>query len=190
MMNMQNMKICFIKKMKLLFKNILNNKLKMNNEELLSIYFHKYEDIFINGLDNPHEIINNTEDIVEKSFMFIAHRFRLESLMYSMPCLFFRNGQWYKYSVYNPGPIQLNNATQLNNEQFLKFIKRNLLTRQKQIILNKFLKNDYELNLENLNMQKRHLNIYKNLNIDSEIYNNIKVLLEYSLTIDETDITL
>ena len=58
-MNMQNMKICFIKNFKLLFKNILNNKLKMNNEELLSIYFHKYEDIFINGLDNPHEIINN-----------------------------------------------------------------------------------------------------------------------------------
>ena len=161
----------------------------MNNQELFAIYENKLE-IFKNGEDESmidiHEIMINTEDIIEKSYMIIGRYFGLDSLMYSMPCLFYRNGEWYKYSVYNQGPIQLNNAVLLNNNELFKLIKRNLLAHQKKIIMNKFTRNNYELNLQNLNIQKMHLNILKNLTIDSPIYNNIKILLEYILMIDET----
>ena len=165
----------------------------MNNEELVAFYENKFEVLKKQAEEGPEdfrEIMCNIDDVTQKSYLLICFYYSKDSLLYSSPCLFFRNGQWYKYAVYNPGPIQLNNATQLSNKQLFNFIKRNLLTRQKQIIINKFLNSYYQLNLENLNIQKTQLQIYKNLTMDSTIYNNIKILLEYNLTIDETDIAV
>lgn len=159
----------------------------MNNEELFNIYGNKLE-ICKNGgegCEDLHEVMINTEDVIEKSFMIICRYFNPDLLMYSMPCLFYRNGQWYKYSIYNPGPIQLNNAVLLTNNEIFKLIKRNLLSMQKKIIMNKFLRPNCVLNLENLNIQKTHLNILKDLTIDSQIYINIKLLLEYLFTFDD-----
>ncbi len=160
----------------------------MNNEELVANYLKKFDIIINNDIFNIHDYIAHTEDIIEKSCFIIQWFFNLDSLIYSSPCLFYRNGHWYKYSIYNPGPVQFNNANFLNDNQFFKLIKRNLLLHQKRIIINKFLKNDYELNLQNLNVQKQHLNIFKYLTIDSPIYNNIKAILEHTLEIDDNDI--
>jgi len=159
----------------------------MNNQELLEFYGDKFDFSEYEGIFNIHQIINDTEDIIEKSVLFIGKRFNVESLMYSMPCLFYRNGQWYKYSIYNHQPIHLNNATLLSNNELFKLIKRILLSKQKDIIMRKFIRNEYDLVLDNLHIQKRHLTSLKNLTIDSELYNNIKFLLEHFMQLHDED---
>ena len=165
----------------------------MNNQELLDFYVDKldiYKQLEKNIFFDIHQVINNTEDIIEKSVLFIGKRFNMDSLMYSMPCLFYRNGQWYKYSIYNHQPIQLNNATLLSNNELFKLIKRNLLSKQKDIIMRKFMRDEYDLVLDNLHIQKRHLISLKNLTIDSELYNNIKFLLEHFMQLDDEDFAI
>jgi hypothetical protein len=62
-----------------------------------------------------------------------------------------------------------------------------LYNREKNNIINKFLVPlpEYALNLDELNFNRIHLLEFKNLTIDSQTYQEIKVVLEYLLTIDE-----
>ena len=169
----------------------------MNNEEILNKY---KESLFIlcgdksdlNDKDffefeEKYKKIFYSHNIVEKSFSRIARVFCSDSLIYARPCLFYRNNKWYKYNGNNPQQIQLNNAIELSNTELFKLIKRTLYNREKIIIINKFLIShpEYALNLEELNINKSHLIQFKNLTIDSQIYQEIKIILEYLLTIEE-----
>ena len=60
---------------------------------------------------------------------------------------------------------------------------------EKNIIINQFLISDaeYTLNLEQLNVNKRHLIEFKNLTINSQTYQEIRIILEHLLIIDEMD---
>ena len=170
----------------------------MNNQEILD----KYKETLSFLCDDNDNNNNNydyedfmekikkilySHNIVEKSFSNIARLFHKDSLMYSMPCLFYRNNQWYKYTGNHPEEIQLNNAIQLTNNELFKLIKRTLYNREKNHIINQFLVPlpEYALNLDELNINRTHLIEFKNLTIDSQVYQEIKVILEYLLTIDE-----
>ena len=172
----------------------------MNNQEILdkykeplSILCGDIDNLDIDELDNRREKIGQMQysnNIVEKSFLSIYRFFnREDALMYSMPCLFYRNNQWYKYNGNHPEQIQLNNALQLSNIELFKLIKRTMYTREKKMIISKFLISDpeYDLNLEQLNVNKTHLIEFKNLTMDSQTYQEIKIILEYLLIIDEID---
>jgi hypothetical protein len=60
-----------------------------------------------------------------------------------------------------------------------------LYNREKNRIIDMLLIPEYPLNLEELTINKRHLIEFKNLTIDSQTYHEIKVVLEYLLTIEE-----
>jgi hypothetical protein len=170
----------------------------MNNQEILD----KYKDS-LSILCGDTSNLNNEEfydfedkykkmvyssNIVEKSFSSITRLFnRVDALMYSRTCLFYRNNQWYKYNGNHPEQIQFNNAIQLTNIELFKLIKRTLYNREKNNIINKFLVPlpEYALNLDELNINRIHLIEFKNLTIDSQTYQEIKVILEYLLTIEE-----
>lgn len=170
----------------------------MNNEEILN----KYKDSLsilcgdksnLNDkeffdFEDKYKKIFYSHNIVEKSFSSIARLFnREDALMYSMPCLFYRNNQWYKYNGNHPEQIHLNNAVQLSNTELFKLIKRTMYTREKNYIIGQFLITgpEYTLNLEQLNINKTHLIEFKNLTIDSQTYQEIRIILEYLLTIEE-----
>jgi len=165
----------------------------MNNQEILDKYKESLSilcDKYDNNSDwdvyeDKYKKIFFSNNIVEKSFSNIARQFNIDSLMYSMPCLFYRDNQWYKYSGNHPEQIQLNNAIQLTNIELFKLIKRTLYNREKNRIIDRLLIPEYPLNLEELTINKRHLIEFKNLTIDSQTYQEIKVVLEYLLTIDE-----
>ena len=168
----------------------------MNKEEILNKYKESLDILFgdtsnlnLDELDYRREKIRQMQysnNIVEKSFSSIVITFnREDALMYSMPCLFYRNNKWYKYSGNHPEQIQLNNAIELTNTELFKLIKRNLFTREKNSIISLFLSPHYELNLEELNINKRHLIEFKNMNIDSQTYQETKIVLEHLLTIEE-----
>lgn len=168
----------------------------MNNEELLNKYKESLsilcgDENVINYdfevYEEKYKKIFHSHDIVEKSFSNIARIFCRDSLMYSRPCLFYRNNKWYKYNGNYNEQIQLNNAIELTNTELFKLIKRTMYNIEKNIIINQFLIPDaeYILNLENLTINKNHLIEYKNLNIHSQAYKEIKIILEYLLIIDE-----
>lgn len=168
----------------------------MNNEELLNKYKESlsilYGDENVINYDfevyeEKYKKIFHSDDIVEKSFSNIARIFCRDSLMYSRPCLFYRNNKWYKYNGNYAQLIQLNNAIELTSTELFKLIKRTMYNIEKNIIINQFLISDaeYILNLEKLTINKNHLIEYKNLNIDSQAYKEIKIILEHLLTIDE-----
>lgn len=170
----------------------------MNNEEILNKYKEplsilcgdksNLNDMEFFDYEEKRKNLFNSNNIVEKSFSNIARTFCIDSLMYSMPCLFYRNNQWYKYN--GNYPIQLNNVTELSNTELLKLIKKTLYNREKNMIIGKFLIThpEYALNLEELNINKSHLIQFKNLSIDSQTYQEIKIILEYLLTIEENHI--
>jgi hypothetical protein len=133
--------------------------------------------------DNIHEM-THTKNVIEKSFTYMTRRFSPDSLLYNMPCLFYRDGNWYKYSGHNPERISMNAAILLIDQELFKLVKRNLLSIQKRMIMNMFLRNE-ELVLDNLNTQKTHLGILKNLKINSEQYIIIKAVMEYLFTFDD-----
>ena len=100
-MSMLSMKKCFINFY--IFKDIIINY-KMNNKEILdkykdslSILCGDIDNLDIDELDNRRQKIRQMQyshNIVEKSFSSIARTFnREDALMYSMPCLFYRNNQ-------------------------------------------------------------------------------------------------
>jgi hypothetical protein len=64
-----------------------------------------------------------------------------------------------------------------------------MYTREKNNIISNFLITDpeYTLNLEQLNVNKTHLIEFKKLTMDSQTYQEIKIILEYLLIIDEID---
>jgi hypothetical protein len=167
----------------------------MNNQEILDKYKESLS-IFCDGYDSnsdwdvfekKYKKIFYSYNIVEKSFSNIFRLFNREDaiIYYSGPCLFYRNNQWYKYSGNNPEQIQLNNAIQLTNIELFKLIKRTLYNREKNRIIDVLLIPEYSLNLEELTANKRHLIEFKNLTIDSQIYQEIIVILEHLLKIEE-----
>jgi len=136
--------------------------------------------------DDAYELIQkmtHSENVIEKSFAHMIRRFSPDSLLYNMPCLFYRDGNWYKYAGHNPERISMNTAILLIDQDLFKLVKRNLLSNQKRMIMNMFLCNG-ELVLNYLNTQKTHLGILKNLTIDSEQYIIIKAVMEYLFTFD------
>ena len=137
--------------------------------------------------DDAYELIRemtHSENVIEKSFAFMIRRFSPQSLVYNMPCLFYRHGNWYKYSGHNPEHIAMNTAILLIDQELFKLVKRNLLSNQKRMIMNMFLRNG-ELVLHHLNTQKTHLGILTNLTIHSEQYIIIKAVMEYLFTFDD-----
>jgi hypothetical protein len=133
---------------------------------------------------DAYEVMTHTKNVIEKSFTYMIRRFSPDSLLYNMPCLFYRDGNWYKYSGHNPERISMNTAILLIDQELFKLVKRNLLSIQKRMIMNMFLRNE-ELVLDNLNTQKTHLGILKNLKINSEQYIIIKAVMEYLFTFDD-----
>lgn len=167
----------------------------MNKEEILNKYkesvsilcrdTNNLDDNSFFDFEEKYKRLFYSNNIVEKSFSNIARIFCSDSLMYSMPCLFYRNNIWYKYTGNHPQQIQLNNAIELTNTELFKLIKRTLFNTEKNYITNLFLSPQYELNLEELNINKRHLIEFKNMTIESETYQETKIVLEYLLTIEE-----
>jgi hypothetical protein len=154
------------------------------NQESIDTYIDSLRNI---NDDNAYELIEqmtHSENVIEKSFAYMIRRFSPDSLVYNMPCLFYRDGNWYKYAGHNPERISMNTAILLINQELFKLVKRNLLSNQKRIIMNMFLRNG-ELVLHNLNTQKTHLGILKNLTIHSEQYIIIKAVMEYLFTFDD-----
>jgi hypothetical protein len=167
----------------------------MNNQEILD----KYKDSLSILCEDSSNLNDNeffefdtkfrqmpySNNIVEKSFSSIGRLFSMDSLMYSSPCLFYRNNQWYKYN--GNLPIEFNNAIALSNTELFKLIKRTMYTREKNYIIGQFLitNPEYTLNLEQLNINKTHLIEFKNLTIDSQTYQEIRIVLEHLLVIDE-----
>ena len=149
-------------------------------------------DTYLNVLRNTNEDdayevmqqMTHSQNVIEKSFAYMIRRFIPDSLLYNKPCLFYRHGNWYKYSGYNPERISMNAAILLIDQELFKLVKRNLLSNQKRIIMNMFLRNG-ELVLNYLNTQKTHLGILKNLTIHSEQYIIIKAVMEYLFTFDD-----
>lgn len=145
-------------------------------------------DTYLNVLRNTNEDdiqeMTHSKNVIEKSFAYMIRRFSPDSLLYNMPCLFYRDGNWYKYSGHNPEHIAMNTAILLIDQELFKLVKRNLLSNQKRIIMNMFLRNQ-ELVLNYLNTQKTHLGILKNLTIHSEQYIIIKAVMEYLFTFDD-----
>jgi hypothetical protein len=154
------------------------------NQETINAYI----DVLRNtNEDDAYEVIQemtHSDNVIEKSFAFMIRRFSPDSLLYNMPCLFYRDGNWYKYSGHNPERISMNAAILLIDQELFKLVKRNLLSNQKRIIMNMFLRNG-ELVLHNLNTQKTHLGILKNLTIHSDQYIIIKAVMEYLFTFDD-----
>ena len=137
--------------------------------------------------DDAYELIQemtHSENVIEKSFAYIIRRFSPNSLVYNMPCLFYRHGNWYKYYGHNPERISMNTSILLIDQELFKLVKKNLLLNQKRIIMNVFLRNE-ELVLHYLNTQKTHLSILKNLSIHSQQYIIIKAVMEYLFTFDD-----
>ena len=165
----------------------------MNKQDILDKYknaldilckenFESYHECFLYS-DKARKLLDS-HNIVEKSFSNIVKIFSRDSLIYSAPCLFYRNDQWYKYKGNHPEQIQLNNAVALTNTELFKLIKRTLFANEKKYIIDRFLHPYYE-NLEGLNINKIHLIEFNNLTIDSQTYQEIKIALEYLLKIDE-----
>jgi hypothetical protein len=171
----------------------------MNNEEILNKYKESLDilcgdisNLDIDELNERKQKIRQMQysnNIVEKSFSSIAILFNREDALiyYSSACLFYRNNKWYKYNGNNPEEIHLNNAIELSNTELFKLIKRTMYFREKKYILDQFLitNPEYSLNLEQLNINKTHLIEFINLTIDSQIYQEIRIILEHLLTIDE-----
>lgn len=167
----------------------------MNNEEILNKYKDtlsilcgdksNLDDKDFSYFEEKYKKVFCSHNIVEKSFSNIARVFCRDSLMYSMPCLFYRNNKWYKYTGNHPEQIQLNNAIELTNTELFKLLKRTLFNREKNYLIALFSSPHYELSLEELNVNKAHLIELKNLTIDSQTYQEIKIILEYLLAIDE-----
>ena len=156
---------------------LCGDKSNLNDKEFFD-FEDKYKKIFY------------SHNIVKKSFSSITRLFnRVDALMYSRTCLFYRNNKWYKYNGNHPEEIQLNNAIELSNTELFKLIKRTMYTREKNYIIGQFLitNPEYTLNLEQLNINKTHLIEFKNLTIDSQTYQEIRIILEHLLIIDEMD---
>ena len=103
----------------------------MNNEEILNKYKESLD--ILCGDENvinydfevyeeKYKKIFHSHDIVEKSFSNIARIFCRDSLMYSRPCLFYRNNKWYKYNGNYAQLIQLNNVIELTSTELFKLI--------------------------------------------------------------------
>lgn len=174
----------------------------MNKEELISKYKEKLDllkfgpDIQDNdeNYDLYHEKIRQfrfSNDVIIKSFSFIKHSFFVNEYMYNKFMLVFRNGRWYKYNPNIPPPlipIHFNLCVLLTNNELFKIIKRTLYTFQKDYLIGYFLKLEIESSkIEELKNIKEHLNIFKDLTIDSTRYLNIKSLLEYLFELDNSD---
>lgn len=168
----------------------------MNKEEILNKYKDSLDilcgytsNLIVDEIYSHREKIRQIQcsnNIVEKSFSNIVRIFnREDALMYSTPCLFFINEQWYKYNGNHPEQIHLNNAIALNNTELFKLIKRSLFNMEKNYIISYFLVPECALNLEELNVIKTHLIEFKNLTINSQTYQEIKIVLEHLLTIEE-----
>jgi hypothetical protein len=165
------------------------------NEELISKYKESL-DLLKFGLDtetdeefelyeNKYYSLHNSNDILEKSFTKIEKFFSIGAQPYVKFILVYRNGEWYKYNSNNPYPIQLNLCILLTNNELFKLLKRTLYNWEKKNLINFFLREEIDSSkIENLKIIKNNLIILKNLSIDSTIYLNLKILLEYLFYID------
>ena len=134
--------------------------------------------------------LSYSTDVIIKSISFIKFHFFVNEYIYNKFMLIFRNGHWYKYNPNIPPPlipIQFNLCILLTNNELFKIIKRTLYNFQKDYLIGYFLKLEIESSkIEELKNIKEHLNIFKDLTIDSSIYLNIKSLLEYLFELDNS----
>ena len=76
--------------------------------------------------DDAYELIRemiHSKNVIEKSFAYMIRRFSPDSLLYNMPCLFYRHGNGYKYFGHNPEHIAMNTAILLIDQELFKLVR-------------------------------------------------------------------
>lgn len=168
------------------------------NEEAKEALLLKYKDILDNSdTDDPLRKCDewaakgqNSKDILLIFLSTVYHEFVIEFMPYIKFILYFKENNWYKYNTKNSYPIKSNLATVMNNYDLFKLIKRRLIASEKREaisfirILNKFqdwITDEEERNeffLNHIKLYNNSLNILKDLKIESELYQSLKILME------------
>ena len=141
----------------------------------------------------------NSQDILIRFLTKIYHEFGFESQPYVKFILYFKENNWYKYNSNNPYPIQSNLATLMNNYELFKLIKRRLIADEKSRI-QRFVKNIVNRSQENHTEEEsnkfivKHIKLYnssmsilKDLKIESDVYQSLKILMDNFFILKEED---
>ena len=182
------------------------------NEEAKQALLLKYKDI-LDDSDN-HDDNNypfgdyieewilkgqNSEDILIRFLSKVYHQFGFESQPYVKFILYFKENNWYKYNSNNPYPIQSNLATVMNNYELFKLIKRRLIALEKGSAIRfitrevnkcqEFL-TDEECNkfiVKYIKLYNTSMSILKDLKIESDVYQSLKILMEQIFILKKED---
>lgn len=178
------------------------------NEEAKQALILKYKDIIDNYYNNNelygynyivdwNMSLHNSEDILLRLLFKTNKEFGIDSQPYIKFILYFKENNWYKYNSNNPYPIQCNLATTINNFELFKLIKRRLLFCEKRS-LQYFISNiinrcqedlteneSDKIILKHTKLFNNSIRILKDLKIDSEFYQSLKILMEQTFTLED-----
>lgn len=141
----------------------------------------------------------NSQDILIRLLTKIYHEFGFESQPYVKFILYFKENNWYKYNSNNPYPIQSNLATVMNNYELFKLVKRRLISDEKSRIqrfvghiVNKCQENQTEEDsnkfiVKYIKLYNNSMSILKDLKIESDVYQSLKILMEQIFILKEED---
>jgi len=181
------------------------------NEEAKQALLLKYKD-FLNDSNKDYENYpfgnfigewslrgENSEDMLRRFLTKMYYEFGFESQPYVKFILYFKENNWYKYNSNNPYPIQSNLATLINNYELFKLVKRRLIADDKSRI-QRFVKNivnrsqenhtEEESNkfiVKNIKLYNTSMSILKDLKIESDVYQSLKILMEHFFILKEED---
>jgi hypothetical protein len=181
------------------------------NEEAKQALLLKYKD-FLNDSNKDYENYpfgnfigewslrgENSEDMLIRFLTKMYYEFGFESQPYVKFILYFKENNWYKYNSNNPYPIQSNLATLINNYELFKLVKRRLIADDKSRI-QRFVKNivnrsqenhtEEESNkfiVKNIKLYNTSMSILKDLKIESDVYQSLKILMEHFFILKEED---
>ncbi len=186
------------------------------NEEAKQALLIKYKDVLDKFKNIGSEDIHNydvmtfgewlwssiySEDILTRSLSRIYHELSISSQPYSKFILYFKENNWHKYDSHNPYPIQQNLSSSLNNYELFKLIKRRLIALEKRHThsfisrrINKYQDDETlteeEVNniiLKNVKACNNSFITLKDLKIESEVYQSLKILMEEIFILKEED---
>jgi hypothetical protein len=181
------------------------------NEEAKQALLLKYKD-FLNVSNKDYENYpfgnfigewslrgENSEDMLIRFLTKMYYEFGFESQPYVKFILYFKENNWYKYNSNNPYPIQSNLATLMNNYELFKLVKRRLISDEKSRIqrfvgriVNKCQENHTEEEsnkfiVKYIKLYESSMSILKDLKIESDVYQSLKILMEQNFILKEED---